>query len=121
MSCVCLLVINRKLFKTIRNKKRNFLEILNFPKQKNKQKKIKFKNSYPQKVWCASSTHYPEEIICAKVHNELKKKYKNLFTIIIPRHVNRVNSIKSELIKENLNVHINKSQDKINNNTDIYV
>ena len=32
-----------------------------------------------------------------EIHKELKKKYKNLLTIIIPRHIERVQSIKAEL------------------------
>ena len=35
-----------------------------------------------------------KKIFCAKVHLELKKKYKNLLTIIIPRHVERAKSMK---------------------------
>ena len=74
-----------------------------------------------KKIWIASSTHSDEEIFCAKVHMELKKKIKNLLTIIIPRHVHRVNEIKSKLEELNLNV-INHSSNKVNlNNTDIYI
>ena len=50
-----------------------------------------------RKSWCASSTHKSEEVFCANVHKELKKKYKNLLTIIIPRHVNRTSEIINEL------------------------
>ena len=46
-----------------------------------------------KKIWVASSTHFGEEIFCAKVHLDLKKKIKNLVTVIIPRHVHRVNEI----------------------------
>jgi 3-deoxy-D-manno-octulosonic-acid transferase len=35
------------------------------------------KNLKNRKIWCASSTHLGEEIICSKVHLNLKKKYKN--------------------------------------------
>ena len=47
-----------------------------------------------KKVWCASSTHPSEEVFCGLVHKSLKKKYKNLLTIIIPRHINRISEIK---------------------------
>ena len=43
-----------------------------------------------KKVWCASSTHFNEEKFCGIIHKKLKKKHKNLLTIIIPRHINRV-------------------------------
>ena len=74
-----------------------------------------------KKIWCASSTHHSEEIFCANVHKELKKKYKNLLTIIIPRHVERVNEIKNEMFKLNLTVYEHESNEKIENNTDIYI
>ena len=74
-----------------------------------------------KKVWCASSTHRTEELFCGLVHKKLKKEYKNLLTIIIPRHINRAESIKSELSKLNLKVHSHEPKRKINNNTDIYL
>ena len=43
-----------------------------------------------RKIWCAASTHASEELIGAKSHIELKKKYSNILTIIIPRHINRI-------------------------------
>ena len=71
--------------------------------------------------WCASSTHYNEEKFCGLAHLKLKKKYKNLLTIIIPRHVDRVDQIKADLNKLNLNVHLDHPKDKIKPNTDIYL
>ena len=71
--------------------------------------------------WCASSTHYNEEKFCGLTHLKLKKKYKNLLTIIIPRHVDRVDQIKTDLNKLNLNVHLDHPKDKIKTNTDIYL
>ena len=38
-----------------------------------------------------------EELDCAKVHINLKRKYKNLLTIIIPRHVHRTGEIIKKL------------------------
>jgi 3-deoxy-D-manno-octulosonic-acid transferase len=74
-----------------------------------------------KKNWCASSTHSSEEKFCGLVHKKLKKKYKNLVTIIIPRHVNRIENIKNELEQMNLNIHLHEPKKKINNNTDIYL
>ena len=74
-----------------------------------------------KKVWCASSTHYNEEELCGQVHKQLKQKYKNLLTIIIPRHINRASSIKDSLNKEGLKVHLHQPNTKIKNDTDIYV
>ena len=47
-----------------------------------------------KKFWCAASTHKGEEIFCLKTHLILKKIYKDLLTIIIPRHISRSNEIK---------------------------
>ncbi len=55
-----------------------------------------------RKVWCAASTHSTEEIFCAKIHLELKKTYNNILTIIIPRHIHRIEPIVKELSKLNL-------------------
>ena len=74
-----------------------------------------------KKVWCASSTHFNEENFCGLIHKKLKLKHKNLLTIIIPRHINRVDSIKKDLIDLNLKVHLDKPFSSINKKTDIYL
>ena len=74
-----------------------------------------------KKIWCASSTHPSEEKICGLVHKKLKTKYKNLLTIIIPRHINRVNEIDEELKKLNLKTHFHEPKKNINKDTDIYI
>ena len=74
-----------------------------------------------KKIWCASSTHYNEENICMETHKKLKLKYKNLLTIIIPRHIHRTNTIKNEILKLKLKVHLHDSKKKINPETDIYL
>jgi len=74
-----------------------------------------------KKVWVASSTHNNEEIFCAKTHIELKKKIKNLITIIIPRHIHRVNEIVDEIEKLNLKVCCHSSSIKTLRNIDIYI
>jgi len=74
-----------------------------------------------KRIWCASSTHDTEEKLCALAHKRLKIKHKNLLTIIIPRHINRVHSIIEEAEKLNLKVHTHDSKNKINKNTDIYL
>ena len=74
-----------------------------------------------KKVWCASSTHKSEEKFCGNVHKIIKRKYRNLLTIIIPRHIERVGSIKNELQKLDLKVHIHEPKKKISNDTDIYL
>ena len=74
-----------------------------------------------KKIWVASSTHSNEEIFCAKTHIELKKKIKNLVTIIIPRHIHRANKIISKLESLNLKVTKHSSKNKNIKNTDVYL
>ena len=80
--------------------------------------KKKFKNF---KVWCAASTHENEEIFIAKLHKNLKKKYKKFITIVIPRHINRTSKIMDDMEQLDLKtiVHSSKQEPKID--TDIYL
>ncbi len=88
--------------------------------KKNLDKNIKklFKNRL---IFCAASTHYNEELLIGKMHKELKLKYKNLLTILIPRHTNRSNSITNELQNINLKIITRSSKQRISENTDIYI
>ena len=74
-----------------------------------------------KKVWCASSTHYNEEKFCGLVHMKLKKKYKNLLTIIIPRHIERTSSIKKDLSNMGLKIEVLEPTNNIPKDTDIYI
>jgi len=74
-----------------------------------------------KKVWIASSTHWNEEIFCAKAHLKLKKRIKNLLTIIIPRHVHRANDIAREIQSLNLNTAIHSVRQKSLEKVDIYI
>ena len=74
-----------------------------------------------RKSWCASSTHNHEEKFCGLAHLKLKKKYKNVLTIIIPRHVHRTELIRNELRKLNLKVHLDEPKKRIPADTDIYL
>jgi len=71
--------------------------------------------------WCASSTHNSEEKFFGLVHNKLKKKHKNLLTVIIPRHIDRKDLIRDELSNLGLKVHMHEPKTKINQDTDIYL
>ena len=74
-----------------------------------------------RKTWCASSTHYNEEEFCGMAHIRLKKRFKNILTIIIPRHINRIDSIKAELQNLDLKIHLDEPKKKISPDTDIYL
>jgi 3-deoxy-D-manno-octulosonic-acid transferase len=74
-----------------------------------------------KKFWIASSTHNSEEIFCAKTHIILKRKYADLITIIIPRHVHRVKEIVSELEKLKLKINLHSLRPKNLKNADVYI
>ncbi len=83
-------------------------------------KKLK-KELQKKRIWVASSTHQNEELFCAKTHIELKKKIKNLITIIIPRHIHRSQEIISEIKKLNLKTIYHSSKVKSLKNIDVYI
>ena len=72
-------------------------------------------------IFCAASTHYNEELFIGKIHKQLKLKFKNLLTIIIPRHINRSSSIIDNLHDIGLKIITRSSKQKINKKTDIYI
>ena len=114
-----------KFLKKLNTKKVKFIGNLKFSQSETKIPKIKkkLKNFFDKKkTWCASSTHQSEEIICGMVHLELKKKIKNVLTIIIPRHIERSEKIKKDLERLNLKVYLDESKyEKISSDTDIYL
>ena len=52
---------------------------------------------------------------------KLKKKIKNLLTIIIPRHINRCDEIIKSLKNLNLKIHLHSSKSKVPDDVDIYL
>ena len=51
----------------------------------------------------------------------IKLKYKNLLTIIIPRHIHRTKKIINEIQNLDLKIHIHDSHQKLKNEVDIYL
>jgi 3-deoxy-D-manno-octulosonic-acid transferase len=88
--------------------------------KKNLNKNLK-KFFLSKKIWCASSTHNKEELICANVHKKLKMKHKNLLTILIPRHVDRTIEIMNQVKKLNLKIHLHDPVKKVDKDVDIYL
>ena len=72
-----------------------------------------------RKIWCAASTHSSEEILCAKSHLKIKKNYSNILTIIIPRHIDRIEKINKELSNLNLKIVLSSKLDQLDIKTDI--
>ena len=79
------------------------------------------KNFYGRKILCAASTHNNEEEIVSNIHLNLKKKVKNLLTIIIPRHTERTKEIIGTLNHKKLNYICHSERKKVKKNTDIYL
>ena len=90
----------------------------NLPKKFDQTLKNKFNN---RDIWCAASTHEGEEKKIGELHKKIKSKNKKFLTILIPRHINRKNSIIRELEKIDLNVLTHSSRKKVRKNTDIYI
>ena len=93
---------NKNIF--IDNKNKNFL----------KKKKI---------LVTAASTHFNEEDFIIQNHLYFKKKRKNqnYVSIIVPRHIERINQIKNEIEKHSLTAHLYSSNETININTDFFL
>ena len=122
--CLCSNLKSKNYLKLLGAKKIKYIGNLKFAQSekntnilKNDLKKFFLK----KKIWCASSTHGIEEIICANAHKKLKLKHKNLLTIIIPRHINRCEEIIDKVQKLGLKIHSHSSNQKVNDKTDIYL
>ncbi len=87
----------------------------------NRADKKLFSQFKKYKTFVAASTHNTEELFAAKTHIELKKKIKNIITIIIPRHINRVDQITSQINELGLNTISRRSNKKNLDNIDIYL
>jgi 3-deoxy-D-manno-octulosonic-acid transferase len=99
---------NLKLIENTKDKKDNISDNLN----------SQFKKYC---IWTAASTHKNEEIFCANVHIQLKKRIPNLLTIIIPRHIDRVDEIIAQMQSYNLKITTHSSKLKSLNKVDIYI
>ena len=96
------------------------LKFSNIKNDLNKTLDIEFLNKVKnRKIWSAASTHPTEELICAKSHLKVKENYSNILTIIIPRHIDRVEKIKKELSKLSLKIVLSSELNKVNETTDI--
>ena len=111
-----------KKFKVKKIKKIGNLKFTERKKVKEKKFSKSFLRSINKKlILVASSTHPNEEMIISKTHLKLKKIFKNLLTIIIPRHIHRVQDIAKDIQSLNLKTIIRTSKQKIRPDTDIYL
>lgn len=114
-----------RYLKKLKIKKIKEIGNLKFSDTKNKKIKIfpkSFLNNIKNRIiFCASSTHPNEERLICKAHISLRKKFDNLLTVIIPRHIDRVKEINEEIKTIGLNSTVRTDQTKISYNTDIYL
>ena len=115
----------KNYLKKINSTKINLIGNLKFAENQDEKENRINKNLKSQlkgkKIWVASSTHADEEVFCAKAHVELKKKIKNLITIIIPRHVHRTKEIIQKIERLNLNITLHSLKNKNLKDVDIYI
>ena len=79
------------------------------------QKKLKKKN-----IITFFSTHKDEEKILIECSKHLKKNLKDLFFIIVPRHMKNLNNIKKNLKSENISYSI-RSNNNLKNSQTFYI
>ena len=89
---------------------------LNSKSEFNETQKINFTN---KKVWLAASTHPNEEEFIINAHHEISKKFSNLLTIIVPRHISRVNAITKMLKKKEIRYQIISDIENFETNSEI--
>ena len=74
-----------------------------------------------KRFWFAASTHKDEDLFCLKTHLRLKEKFKDVITIIAPRHIERSKEIKSLSEKLKLKTQILNKDEKILENKEIII
>ena len=74
-----------------------------------------------KRFWLAASIHEGEDSFCLQTHLSLKEKFKDIITIIAPRHIERSEDIKSLAEKLNLNVQILNKNDHIEKDKELII
>ena len=86
-----------------------------------KIKNLNHQTLLTRRFWFAASTHKEEETFCLKTHLKLKEKFKDVLTIIAPRHIDRSLDIKILAEKLNLKVQILNKGDIISENKELII
>ena len=87
----------------------------------NKIKNLNEKFLQSRRFWVAASTHRGEDLFCLKTHMKIKEVYKDLVTIIIPRHINKTNEILELANKLNLSTQLLNKNDIISKNKEVVI
>ncbi len=111
----------QKYLETFKVKKIEFLGNLKFSANYDLSENYNVNFLKERKIWCAMSTHKGEDNFIINSHLNLKKNNKNLITIIIPRHINRVRSIESLCKKNNLSFHTLSNDENVSFEKEIII
>jgi 3-deoxy-D-manno-octulosonic-acid transferase len=87
----------------------------------NKIDNINDKSLLKKRFWLAASTHKGEDVFCLKTHLQIKIKYKNIVTIIAPRHIERVRDIEIMCKNYNLSVQVLNNDEIIKDDKEIII
>jgi len=71
--------------------------------------------------FCAANTHPGEDEVIIEAHLELKKSHPNLLTILVPRHPERAQEIRTQIESSGLKVSQRSLGESITQETDIYL
>ena len=110
----------QKYLETFKVKNIKFLGNLKFSTNyhlNHNQKKL----TNEKKIWCAMSTHEDEDIVVIDTHLSLKKDNKDIISVIIPRHIDRVQKIESLCNKKNLTFQTLSNDEKIDFKKEIII
>ncbi len=121
--CICSNLETKKFLERLKVQNIFFLGNIKFIGNIDK-KKIKSINEnffLSERFWLAASTHKEEEIFCLKTHLLLKQNFKDVITIIAPRHIDRSNQIKISAEKMGLSTQILNKNDVVLKNKQIIV
>ncbi len=121
--CICSSNETKKNLEKLELKKVYFKGNIKFINQldNNEIKNINENILIKKRFWFAASTHKEEEIFCLKTHLRIKEKYKDIVTIIAPRHTSRASKIQSLSNKLNLNAQLLEKDEKIINDKEIII
>ena len=74
-----------------------------------------------RRFWVAASIHQGEDLFCLKTHLKIRERYKDIVTIIIPRHIDKNKNIEALSKKLNLKTQLLNNGDKILENKEIII
>ena len=74
-----------------------------------------------RRFWVAASIHQGEDLFCLKTHLRIRKRYKDIITIIIPRHIDKTKNINDLSKKLNLKTQLLNDGDEILENKEIII